>query len=187
MKIKIKEVATELGKSSKEIIEVCKELGIENVKAATSSITPEQAMKVAEFIQNPKKETKKEKPKKEEIKEEPKKEEKKSASSIRKPGIRIVRKAKVTPKKEEKQEAKSAPKREKQAPTPPKPKKPKKPISAKEKGSELQINREIAEIDTIEENQVELLDLSFVDIKMELEEDKPKKPVQNRPKRKRTR
>ena len=192
MKIKIKEVATELGKSSKEIIEVCKEIGINNVKAATSSITPEEAMKVAEFIQNPKKETpqKKEEPKKEEPKkaetketkkEEPKKEEKKSASSIRKPGIRIVRKAKVAPK-EEKVEAKSAPKREKQAPTPPKPKKPKKPISAKEKGDELQINREIAEINTMEENQVELLDLSFVDIKMEIEEDKPKKPT-NRPKR----
>jgi len=189
MGIKIKEVATELGKTSKEILEICKELGI-TAKAATSSITPQEAMEVEKFIKNPKKDEtpikKVEEPKKEEKKvEEPKKEEKKSVSSIRKKssGIRIVRKAKVAPK-EEKVEAKSAPKREKQAPTPPKPKKPKKPISAKEKGSELQINREIAEIDTIEENQVELLDLSFVDIKMELEEDKPKKPAQNRPKRK---
>ena len=81
MKIKIKEVATELGKSSKEIIDVCKELGITSVKAATSSITPEEAMKVAEFIQNPqpKVEEKKEttKPKKEEVVVIEKKEEKK--------------------------------------------------------------------------------------------------------------
>jgi DNA-directed RNA polymerase specialized sigma subunit len=65
MKIKIKEVATELGKSSKEIIEACKEIGIKNVKAATSSITPEEAMKVAEYIQNPKKAEEKKEIKKE--------------------------------------------------------------------------------------------------------------------------
>jgi translation initiation factor IF-2 len=196
MKIKIKEVATELGKNAKEIIEICKELGIKNVKASTSSITPEEAMKVAEYIQNPKpvqKEEKKEEPKKEkevkkseEKKEEPKKEEKKtSATSIRKgKGIRLVRKAKPKPE-EKKEEVRSVPKKEpKQNLTPKKEKKaPKRPVSAKEKGSELAINREIAEINTIEENQVELLDLSFVDIKMELEDDRPKnqKP---RPKKK---
>jgi len=70
---------------------------------------------------------------------------------------------------------------------PAKPKKEKKKVAPKaiDKGDELQIEREIAEINTIEENQVELLDLSFVDIKMPLEEAKPKKPAnQNRPKRK---
>ena len=83
MKIKIKEVATELGKSSKEIIEICKEIGISNVKAATSSITPQDAMKISEYINNPKP---KEEPKKEE--EKPKIEksddvkEKKSSSKM---------------------------------------------------------------------------------------------------------
>jgi len=183
MKIKIKEVATELGKSSKEIIEICKDLGME-VKAANSSITPQDAMKVAEYIQNP---TKKKKPKKEEKKEEPKKEEEKkpTTNSIRKKGsIRIVRRAKPEEKKEEPKKEKKQDK-PKSAPTPKKEKKaPKRPVTAKEKGSELQINREIAEINTIEENQVELLDLSFVDIKMELEDDKPKQPNKPRPKKK---
>jgi translation initiation factor IF-2 len=183
MKIKIKEVATELGKSSKEIIEICKDLGME-VKAANSSITPQDAMKVAEYIQNP---TKKEEPKKEEKKEEPKKEEEKkpTTNSIRKKGsIRIVRRAKPEEKKEEPKKEKKQDK-PKSAPTPKKEKKaPKRPVTAKEKGSELQINREIAEINTIEENQVELLDLSFVDIKMELEDDKPKQPNKPRPKKK---
>ncbi|NPA55246.1 MAG: translation initiation factor IF-2 [Epsilonproteobacteria bacterium] len=168
MKIKIKEVATELGKNSKEIIEICKALGIKNVKAATSSITPQEAAKVAEYIQNPTKEV----PKKETPKEETK-EEKTSSPTTRKKGIRVVRKAKP---KEEKQPQK--PKEEKQ---PPKPKKTtKKKPTPKEKGDELKIDREIAEINTIEEDQVELLDLSFVDIKMDLEDDtqskqKPKK------------
>ena len=186
MKIKIKEVATELGKKSKEIVEVCKTLGIE-AKAANSSITPEEAMKVAKYIQNPTKEVnevkKEAQPEAKTIKEqEPKKEEQEvtKVSSIRKKagGIRIVRKAKPEIKPQEKREIK------KSTPTPPVKKKEvkKTPVKAKEKGDELQINREIAEINTIEENQVELLDLSFVDIKMEIEEDKPKKPT-NRPKR----
>ena len=195
MEIKIKEVAVELGKSPKEVIDICKDLGIKNVKVATSSVTPEEAMKIAEYIQNPtskktvKKEaktTKKEMPKKTEAKkEEPKKEEKeiKKASSIRKgKGIRIVKKAKPTvssssmPKKEIKKTIAQTPKVKKE----------KKKIAPKpiDKGNELQINREIAEINSIEDNQVQLLDLSFVDITMPLEENKPKKPNQNRPKRK---
>jgi translation initiation factor IF-2 len=199
MKIKIKEVATELGKSSKEIIEACKEIGIKNVKAATSSITPEEALKVAEYIQNPKKKeeakkveekkestkksTKTEEPKKEETKkvEEKTEEKKPTTNSIRKKGsIRIVRKAKPAPKTEEPKKVEK-----KEAPKPTKKKEVKKaPVKPKDKGDELQINREIAEINTIEENQVELLDLSFVDIKMELEDDRPKKPANQRPKRK---
>ena len=95
MKIKIKEVATELGKSSKEILEACKELGIV-AKSANSSITPEDAMKISEFIKNPvKKEEKKE------VKKEEKKETKPSTPSIRKRGIRIVRKAKTPPTQKE--------------------------------------------------------------------------------------
>jgi translation initiation factor IF-2 len=198
MEIKIKEVAIELGKSSKEVIDICKSLGIKNVKAATSSVTPQEAMKIAEYIQNPtpKKEEKeiKKSVKKEETKivktetkkEEPKEKEVKKASSIRKNrGIRIVKKAKpevstaspkMMPKKETKGSTQS-----------PKPKKEKKKVAPKaiDKGDELQINREIAEINSIEENQVQLLDLSFVDITMPLEdEQRAKKPNQNRPKRK---
>jgi len=210
MKIKIKEVATEIGKSSKEIVEICKELGIKNVKAATSSVTPEEAMKISEYIQNPKSK-KEEKPKKNNSAKKPQKEEKKEikveakkekpkaeaktekreetkASSIRKNrGIRIVKKATpaVTtssmPKRETKKAFSSS-----AAPTPKK--EPKKRVAPKaiDKGNELQIQREIAEINTIEENQVELLDLSFVEINMPLEENRPKKPnnQNNRPKRK---
>ncbi len=217
MKIKIKEVATELGKNAKEIIEICKEIGIENVKAATSSVTPQEAMKIAEYITNPasikkeksKKDTKsdlkskKEKkdtnskteaksgknPTKKEPKEEKPKEEKSqtketSVSSIRKKGIRIVKKASQnnTPASSSAKKDKTSSINEKKATQPKKKEAKKRPVSAKEKGNELQIDREIAEIDTIEENQVELLDLSFVDIKLDLEEEKPKK---DRPKPKR--
>ena len=186
MKIKVKEVAAELGKSTKEIIEICKQIGID-VKVANSSVTPQEAVKIQQFIAQPQK---KEEPKKEikqpkEVKkEEPKieqKEEKKS--SIRK--IRIVRKAKKVEEKpkEEPKEIKKEVKKETSKPVKKKEIK-KTPVKAKEKGDELQINREIAEINTIEENQVELLDLSFVDIKMDFEEDKPKKPANQRPKRK---
>jgi hypothetical protein len=95
MEIKIKEVAIELGKSPKEIIDACKDLGIKNVKAATSSVTPQDAMKIAEYINNPKPQkeikVKKTQTKTKEVKEEQK--ETKKARSIRK-GIKIVRKAK---------------------------------------------------------------------------------------------
>ncbi|RUM57288.1 MAG: translation initiation factor IF-2, partial [Nautilia sp.] len=206
MKIKIKEVATEIGKNPKEVIEVCKKLGID-VKSSNSSVTPQEAMKISEYIQNPikeetKKETKKESskttPKKEAEKEQVKKEEK-SVASIRKKGpgkIRFVRKARTTEtekSKEIKEEKKvvetTITKKEEKTTQKPKPKKEvKKKVAPKaiDKGNELQIEREIAEINSIEENQIELLDMSFVDIKMPLEDEKPtKKPVQqNRPKRK---
>jgi len=197
MKIRIKEVATELGKSSKEIIDVCKELGIKSVKAATSSITPQEAAKVAEFIQNPKKEskieTKVEEKKDIKVKVEEKTEQKESKKTEKKPvttirkkgtGIRLVRKAKTT--SQPKYEEKKVVSKPVQNIEPPKKKKEvkRRPIQAKEKGDELQINREIAEINTIEENQVELLDLSFVDIKMELEDERPKKDKKQHTKRK---
>ena len=188
MKIKIKEVATELGRNIKEIVEVCKELNIANVKVANSSITPQEAMQIAEYIQKPKDK----KIKKEEVKietpeppKEPdvKKEEKTSATSIRKKeGIRILKKAKSQikkeePKQEKKKEVKTTESQKKKEVK-------KRPIQAKDKGDELQINREIAEINTIEENQVELLDLSFVDIKLDFDEEKPKKQTKSKQKRK---
>jgi translation initiation factor IF-2 len=204
MKLKIKEVATELGKSTKEIIDICKELNIKNVKAGTSSITPQEAMKIGEYLQNPNKKEVKKGEKKESVskqeaskkvenktnkKEESEKtkevkKEEKGVSAIRKKGgsrIRIVKKVKPVAKKEEK--VVSTPKLQtdttsdsKSTPTPSKKKEVKKKVvQAQDKGKELAINREIAEINSIEENQVELLDLSFVDIKLDMEEDKPKK------------
>ncbi len=180
MKIKIKDVAAELGKSPKEILEICKELGI-TAKVAHSSITPQDAMKIDNYIKNPSPA-----PKKEEVKEikkeEPKKEENKVKTIRKRGGIRIKRK--VEPKEEkEKPEVKEKTKVVSSTPTPTKKKKPKK-VEAKDKGDELAINREIAEINSIEENQVELLDLSFVDIKMDLEEENQK--PKNQPKKKKT-
>jgi len=208
MKIKIKEVATEIGKNPKEVIEVCKKLGID-VKSSNSSVTPQEAMKISEYIQNPVKEdTKVEKKKensnkttlKKETEKEQLKKEEKTVASIRKKGpgkIRFVRKARTaeTEKQKEIKEDKkieetiTAKKKEEKTSKKPKTKKEvKKKVAPKaiDKGNELQIEREIAEINSIEENQIELLDMSFVDIKMSLEDEKPtKKPVQqNRPKRK---
>ena len=216
MGITIREVATELGKNIKEIVDVCNTLDIKNVKVGKSTITHQEAAKIAEYIQNPKKEEKtietieikKEEPKSEKLtprskekvekteekqiedakkeKEEPKKEEKTKVTSIRKKeGIRIVRKAKPAKKEEPKREIKSRyGKVENQTATPKKKEVKRRPIQAKEKGDELQINREIAEMNSIEENQVELLDLSFVEIKLDLEEDKPKKQSKAKTKRK---
>jgi translation initiation factor IF-2 len=150
-----------------------------DVKSFNSSITPQEAMKISEYINNPnsKKEEKKEKPK-------PEKKEKPKTTTLRKrEGIRILKKAKKTePKKEEVKKEEN--KKIETKPSTTKKKETKKRLpQQKEKGSELQIDREIAEINSIEENQVELLDLSFVDIKMDFEEDKPK-PQQNKPKKK---
>jgi len=190
-KIKIKEVATELGKTSKEIIEICKELGIQ-AKVAHSSITPEDAIKIQQYITNPTQTIKKEEPKKQEKKEEPKQQKKTTSKSsdIRKKGsIRIVRRAKKTEETPKKSEPTNTPTTKKETPKDEKPAqkpKPKKKPTPKDKGSELHINREIAEINTIEENQVELLDLSFVDIKMELDEEKPAQKPKPKPKKKPT-
>jgi translation initiation factor IF-2 len=199
MKIKIKEVAIELGKSPKEVIDVCKNIGI-NVKTTTSSVTPQEAMKIAEYMQSSKvkenndkettvpkekkanKKTTVDKSKKEQTStEKNEKTEQKSVTSIRKKsGITFVRRAKeVKEKTTERPRAitKSSTIQNKVVK-----KEPKKKVAPKpsEKGSELQINREIAEINSIEENQVQLFDLSFVDINLPLEEDRPKQPSQKK-------
>jgi len=232
MKIKIKEIATELGKKPKEILDICKKIGIE-AKVANSSISPEEAMKIGEYInnlnENDKKEVKKEKKTiKKEIKkvdtnsnknretekketkpaeEESKKEEKenkiiisdrKITKSIKKENgkIRIIRRAKRVEdtkkeeeNKEENKEKTEVKKTEEKAPqkrVTSKKRTSKKVVTAKDKGSELHIDREIAEINSIEENQVELLDLSFVDIKMDFEDEKPKQIQKPKVKRKTT-
>ncbi len=78
-KVRIHEIASELGLKSKEVVEKAQELGLK-VKAASSSVSLEDAEKLTEYIMSgtpPKKEEKtkeKEKPKK--IEQEEKKEEK---------------------------------------------------------------------------------------------------------------
>jgi len=88
-KVKVKEIAEELGIKSKEVVEKAADIGLE-VKAANSSVTPEEAEKLMNYVLTGEK-------------EEPKEDKPKPAS----------KKAKVEPKKEEpKQEVKATPKKE---------------------------------------------------------------------------
>ena len=161
MKIKVSEVAKELGLKSKEVVEIAKKIGIE--AKVRGEITPLEAAKIQEYFMSGGKEEKKE-VKKEEKKVEVKKEEKRrrrrNLNDLLKKsqkGIEVVKKAK--PKEEEKKEK-------------PKPKIEKKPAQPKKKEErELKINVDLAEIDAIEENQVELIDLYFNDINLKSDED----------------
>ncbi len=88
-KVRIKEIAEELGIKSKEVVEKAADIGLE-VKAANSSVTPEDAEKLMNYVLTG-------------VKEEPKVVEPKP----------VVKKAKAEPKKEEpKQEEKATPKKE---------------------------------------------------------------------------
>ena len=216
MKLKISEVAKEVGVSSKDIINVCSNIGID-AKSPNSKITPAEAQKVNEFILNPEvkkqEEPKKEEPKKEEVtidskkeveieeekvQENPKTEEnstvtnrekrkrqrrknKESLSSMLKKnaaggGIKIVKKNKVVekPKVVEKKEVKKDPVSVNPIPK----KKPKKkvPVTSIEKGEELNLDMSIGNMTSLEENEVVLFDLSFNEIKMDLEEKRKPKP-----------
>ena len=51
-KVKVSEIATELGIKSKEVVDKATEMGIE-VKAANSSVSMEEAEKIMNFIMNP--------------------------------------------------------------------------------------------------------------------------------------
>ena len=180
MKIKVSMVARELGLKAKEVVDIAKEIGIE--AKVRGEITPMEAAKIQEYFLNSSKPQKKEEVK--EIKKEVKKEEKKEEKPQRrrrsrnnfnelvsktKGGITVVKKAE--PKKEEKKETKEIKekkenkikkeKSKKQKPQPPK----------KREEKELQINVDLAEMDVIEENQVELLDLYFNDINLKNDEE----------------
>ena len=122
-KVRIKEIAEELGIKSKEVVEKATDLGLE-VKAANSSVTPEEAEKIMNYVltgakEEPKAESKpkaKEKATKEK-KETPKKEAKKEDKpSTKKPEItpkekKVEEKPKVEPKVEV-EETKVEPKKE---------------------------------------------------------------------------
>ncbi|WP_024790890.1 translation initiation factor IF-2 [Lebetimonas sp. JS170] len=173
MKIKVSIVAREMGLKAKELVELAKEIGIE--AKARGEITPLEAAKIQEYFLNkgkePKEEVKKEK--KQEVKKE---EEKKPIRRRRKTfndlvkktkqGITLV-KRKEEPKEEkpkteikEEQNTRAVKKTVKKAPA--------KPKKIQEK--ELTINVDLADMDVIEENQVELLDLYFNDVSLKDEE-----------------
>jgi len=187
LKIKVSEVAKELGLKSKEVVEIAKKLGIK--ATIRSSIDPTEAMKIQEFLKNKEKAPKaQEKPKKtveevKEVKEKPRRRRRSFDDLVKKTqqGITLVKKAQKVeekPKKvEEVKEIKEVKqtkevKETKEVKTPQKiAKKPKKPAPKKHiEEKELKINVDLAEMDVIEENQVELLDLYFNDISMQDEE-----------------
>jgi len=187
LKLKISEVAKELGLKSKEVVEIAKKLGIK--ASIRSGIDPMDAAKIDEYLkkgdkkEEPKKELKKE-IKKEEIKEEGKNETKEEIKPKRKrrssfndlvkktqKGITVIKQAQK-PQKEVKVEKKEEIKEEKEIKPSIKKKKPQlKKIQPKKEAKELNINVDLADMDIIEENQVELLDLYFNDISMDEEKE----------------
>ena len=185
MKLKISEVAKELGLKSKEVVELAKKLGIK--ASIRGGIDPMDAAKIDEYLkkgpQEKKEEPKKEEVKKEvkeEVKEKPKRRRRSSFNDLVKKtqkGITIVQKAKLEKKEEPKKEEKTKEKeevktkesvQEVKAKTRKVRKTPAKPKKVEEK--ELNINVDLADMDVIEENQVELLDLYFNDISLKDEE-----------------
>ncbi len=195
MKLKISEVAKELGLKSKEVVDIAKELGIK--ASIRSGIDPMDAAKIDEYlkkgpqkenkeIKEPKKEVKEVQETKEikqEVKEKPKRKRRSSFNDLVKKtqkGITIVQKARKEEKepvkevneqrKPEKNEVKEIKEEVKEVKTKKRAKKaPAKPKKIQEK--ELNINVDLADMDVIEENQVELLDLYFNDISLKEEEE----------------
>ncbi|WP_456480061.1 translation initiation factor IF-2 [Nautilia sp.] len=190
MKIKVSEVARELGLKAKEVVDIAAKIGIE--AKIRGEISPMDAAKIQEYFLNagkkPKPQEKKQEPVKKEEKAEKPQRRRRSRSSFNdlvkktQKGIEVVKKAEPKPevKKDEKPEEKTAPK-PKQKPKP----KPQ-PVKKREE-KELQINVDLADMDVIEENQVELLDLYFNDINMknddELEEKAKTKTQQQKQKK----
>ncbi|NPA11761.1 MAG: translation initiation factor IF-2 [Epsilonproteobacteria bacterium] len=162
MKLKISEVAKELGLKSKEVIDIAKELGI---KASTrGGIDPMDAMKIEEYLKSGK-------PKKSEPKEKKQEEVKKEKPKRKKKFHDLIKDLKKPPKKVEKEEKKEEkPVEKKTKKQPPKPQKKKEEVK-----KELKIDMDLAEMDVIEENQVELLDLYFNDISLRDDEELEKK------------
>jgi len=162
LKLKISEVAKELGLKSKEVIDIAKELGI---KASTrGGIDPMDAMKIEEYLKSGK-------PKKSEPKEKKQEEVKKEKPKRKKKFHDLIKDLKKPPKKVEKEEKKEEkPVEKKTKKQPPKPQKKKEEVK-----KELKIDMDLAEMDVIEENQVELLDLYFNDISLRDDEELEKK------------
>ena len=176
MKLKISEVAKELGLKSKEVVEIAKELGIK--ASIRGGIDAMDAAKIDEYLKGPKKEKKEvkvapKKEKKEEVKEKPKRRRRSSFNDLVKKtqkGITIIQKAKPEEKEEPKEVIKKVEKPEVEKLKSKKSNKKTPPKSKKVEEKELNINVDLADMDVIEENQVELLDLYFNDISLKDEE-----------------
>ena len=184
MKLKIAEVAKELGLKSKEVVEIAKKLGIK--ASIRGGIDPMDAAKIDEYLKkgesSPKKEEVKEvkkEPKKEEVKEKPKRKRRASFDMLvnkTKQGVKIIHRAK--PEAKEKKESieekiveeKKIVEKKVEKPQEKKIKKPQPKVAKKREEKELNINVDLADMDVIEENQVELLDLYFNDISLKDEE-----------------
>ncbi|AZV47220.1 translation initiation factor IF-2 [Nautilia sp. PV-1] len=195
MKIKVSVVARELGLKAKEVVDIAKEIGID--AKTRGEITPMEAAKIQEYFLNAGKEKKTQEKKPEEVKKQEVKEEKpqrrrRGRSSFNdlvkktQKGIEVVKKAEPKPEKTEKPEKKEEVKKTEPRMEKPKPK-PKPQPAKKREEKELQINVDLADMDVIEENQVELLDLYFNDINMknddELEEKAKTKTQQQKQKK----
>jgi len=179
LKIKVSEVAKELGLKNKEVVEIAKELGIK--ATIRGSIEPMEAMKIQEYLKNKNKKTEV----KEEVKPQKKVEEEKPKRRKRRTFDELIKKTqtgiKIVKKEEKKEEIKEEEKKEVKKEV--KKTKPKKVTTKKPVEKELKIDVDLAEMDVIEENQVELLDLYFNDINLQDEEkleEKAKKPTENR-------
>jgi translation initiation factor IF-2 len=119
-KVRISEIAKELGMKSKEVVESAKDLGLE-VKAANSSVTPETAERLVNFIMSGDRgeatQTKEAAPKKEEeippkekeVKKEKPKEKKKEETSKAKKVEKQTTSPKASKKSTDEQEAVSKP------------------------------------------------------------------------------
>jgi len=193
LKIKVSDVARELGLKAKEVVEIAKEIGID--AKARGEITPMEAAKIQDHFLNagkkekpkPKPESTAQKERKEEKKEEKPQRRRRNRASFNdlvkktQKGIEVVKKAEPKEKEEKpkKVEEKAQPASK------PKPK-PKPQPAKKREEKELQINVDLADMDVIEENQVELLDLYFNDVNMknddELEEKAKTKTQQQKKK-----
>jgi translation initiation factor IF-2 len=176
-------VAREMGLKAKEVVELAKELGIE--AKVRGEITPMEAAKIQEYFLNRDKKTETTEEKIEEKVEKPQvKQEEKKPRRRRKTFNDLVKKTKqgitLVKRKEEKPQVKEEAKIQEvkeEKPSQPtevketkKKKEIKKVVKPKKEEKELSINVDLADMDVIEENQVELLDLYFNDISMKDDE-----------------
>lgn len=157
-KVRIKEIAEELGIKSKEVVEKAADIGLE-VKAANSSVTPEEAEKLMNYVLTGVKEepkVAKPEPKVKKAKAEPKKEEPKleEKTTVKKEVVKDKPVEKVTPKKEEVKKEKTESKEKESKAT----------IEAKVKKDDSKADVKAEKVKTIEPKKEE-----------EIEEDEPKK------------
>jgi translation initiation factor IF-2 len=194
LKIKVSMVAREMGLKAKEVVALAKELGIE--AKVRGEITPLEAAKIQEYFLNKDKKTQVKEEAKEVKKSEIKTEEKVEKPRRRrktfndlvkktKQGITLVKRREEKEEKVEKEIEKTEIKEQnvevkKEIKSEKNKKEIKKVKPKKVEERELNIDVDLADMDVIEENQVELLDLYFNDISMKDDE------IENKVKTKKT-